>query len=232
MFMNMLTDRKEAGLLLAEKLLKYKGSDALVLAIPRGGVPIAHEIAQTLGLPMDLVLSKKIGHPLNPEFAIGSVSSDTVLIDPHDDIPFEYIENEIERLKKDLKDKYKKYAGDLVPLDVKGRTIILVDDGIATGNTLLATVKMLRKKDPSSVVIVSPVVPHDRVQKIRQAADEFVFLFAPEYFTGVGAFYKNFTQVEDEEVKSLLEDNRKKNPDHDKNSNLEPEETFTDLFLM
>ncbi len=232
MFTEMLTDRKEAGLLLAEKLLRYKDKDAVVLAIPRGGVPVAHEIAKSLNLRMDIVLSKKIGHPLNPEYAIGSVSADTVLVDPHEDIPFEYIENEIARLKKDLAVNYKKYAGDAQPADVKDKTILLVDDGIATGNTLLATVKMLRKKHPREIVIVSPVVPHDRVQRIRQAADEFVFLFAPEYFTGVGAYYKNFNQVSDEEVKFLLADNREYYSVHNKDKDLNPEESFTDLFLM
>jgi putative phosphoribosyl transferase len=154
MFMNLLNDRKEAGLLLAEKLIKYKGKDAVVLAIPRGGVPIGHEIAKTLELPLDIVLSKKIGHPLNPEFAIGSVAADTVIVDPHEDVPFEYIENEIDRIREELSKKYHRYAGNREPFDIEDKIVLLVDDGIATGNTLLATVKMLRKKKPKEIVIV------------------------------------------------------------------------------
>lgn len=204
MNLRILADRNEAGLLLAEKLSKYKDSGALVLAIPRGGVPVGYAIASQLGLDLDITLSKKIGHPLNPEFAIGSVSSDSVILDEHGDVSSRYIESEIASIKKALDEKYKMYTGNGAGPDIKGRVVIVVDDGIATGNTLLATISMLRKKSPLKIVVASPVVPHDRVEKIREAADEFIYLWAPEFFPGVGIFYEDFGQVSDEEVKEML----------------------------
>jgi putative phosphoribosyl transferase len=206
---DIITDRKEAGLLLAEKLMKYKGEDAIVLAIPRGGVPVGYYIAEALNVPLDVVLSKKIGHPLNPEFAIGSVSEDSVIIDSNAEVPAEYIQGEIEKIKKQLREKHKLFAGHENLPEIKNKIVIIVDDGIATGNTLLATVNMLRKKKPAKIVVASPLVPYDRAHKIQVTADDFVYLFAPRYFPGVGAFYKSFEQVSDEEVIRLL--NKKRN---------------------
>jgi predicted phosphoribosyltransferase len=204
MSIGMFKDRQEAGFLLAEKLMHYKNTDAIILAVPRGGVPIGYVIAQKLQLPLDIVLSKKIGHPFNKEFAIGAVSLDSTIIDKHPDISNEYIEQEISKLRKLLKEKYTLYRGQLNPISVKDKIVILVDDGIATGNTLLASIAMLRKKKPAKIVVAVPVLPYETVEIFLNNTDEFIYLMAPTYFRGVGGFYEKFQQVEDEEVIQML----------------------------
>ena len=204
MYNEIIQDRKEAGMLLSEKLEKYQGTDAIILAVPRGGVPIGYEISKNLHLPLDIILSKKIGHPLNKEFAIGAVSLDSSFIDEHPEIPSSYIESEIKKLRESLKDKYNLYMGDRKPIDVKGKTVIVVDDGIATGNTLLACIAMLRKSNPQKIVVAVPVVPFNTVKIFQQKADEFVYLIASKDFRGVGGFYENFEQVNDDEAIRML----------------------------
>ena len=204
MYDGMLKDRIEAGILLSEKLRKYQNSDTIVLAVPRGGVPVGYIIAKSLHLPLDIVLSKKIGHPSNIEFAIGAVSSDSMILDEHPNVPKIYIDNEIIRLRKLMAEKYQHYMGNKKPLDVKGKNIILVDDGIATGNTLLASISMLRKKNPKKIIVATPVIPYNNVPVIEKNTDEFIYLIASKYFRGVGGFYEEFNQVEDEEVIHLL----------------------------
>lgn len=204
MYNEILQDRKEAATLLSDKLEKYQSSDAVILAIPRGGVPIGYEIAKNLHLPLDIILSKKIGHPLNKEFAIGAVSLDSSFIDEHPDISSAYIESEIKKLRASLLEKYNLYMGDRKPTDVKGKIVILVDDGIATGNTLLACIAMLRKSKSKKIVVAVPVVPFDTVRAIQQKADEFVYLIASKNFRGVGGFYEDFEQVNDDEVIRML----------------------------
>jgi putative phosphoribosyl transferase len=204
MYNEILQDRKEAAILLSEKLEKYQSSDAIILAVPRGGVPIGYEIAKNLHLPLDVILSKKIGHPLNKEFAIGAVSLDSSFIDNHPEISTAYIESETKKLRESLQDKYNLYMGDRKPADVTGKTVILVDDGIATGNTLLACIAMLRKNKPQKIIVAVPVVPFDTVKVFQQKADEFIYLIASKDFRGVGGFYEDFEQVNDDEVIRML----------------------------
>lgn len=206
MYNELFKDRKEAGKLLSERLIDYKKSDAVVLAIPRGGLPLGYEIAKALQLPLDVALSKKIGHPNNPEFAIGAISLDSVILDDHPEIPESYISSEIDRLRAVLKEKYQFYTSKHAPIDIKGKIVIIVDDGIATGNTILAIIAMLRKKKPKKIIVAVPVVPNDRVEIFEQETDEFIYLLAPDYFSGVGGFYKNFDQVEDAEAIKFLRD--------------------------
>ncbi len=209
-------NRTEAGLLLAEKLKTYNIQDAVVLAIPRGGVPIGYEIAKQLNLPLDIVLAKKIGHPGNPEYAIGSVSLNSYVLDPHPEVPDEYIKDEITSIRELLKKRYALYTGDHSPINIKGKTVIVVDDGIAIGNTLLATIKMLSKKEPERIVVVTPVTSVSAANKLikSEVVDDFLYLLAPRSFHGVSAFYDEFDQVSDEEVKHLLMElkNNKKKP--------------------
>lgn len=200
----MLKDRIEAGLLLSEKLKKYQNSNSVVLAVPRGGVPVAAIIAKSLHLPLDIVLSKKIGHPYNKEFAIGAVSMDSMIIDEHPDVPKEYIEKEIVKLRKLMREKYEIYMGNREPLDIEDKNVIVVDDGIATGNTLLVSINMLRKKNPAKIIVAVPVIPYDTVPVFEKSTDEFVYLIASKSFRGVGGFYEDFNQVEDDEVIKLL----------------------------
>src|SRR6476620_4237467 len=133
-------NREEAALLLAEKLKKYQGSNSVVLAVPRGGVPVGYIIAKSLKLPLDIIISKKIGHPSNPEYAIGAVSADSVIIAPNTNVSDAYIEREIAKLQKLILEKYDYFKRGKKPIDITGKTIILVDDGIATGRTLMASI--------------------------------------------------------------------------------------------
>nr|WP_315173754.1 phosphoribosyltransferase family protein [uncultured Flavobacterium sp.] len=204
MYNELLNDRKEAGILLSERLKKYQNSNTIILAVPRGGVPVGYEIAKRLHLPMDIVLSKKIGHPNNKEYAIGAVSMNSMTLKEHPEVPQRYIEDEVIRLRKLLKEKYELYMGNREPIDIQGKNVIVVDDGIATGNTLLASISMLRKKEPAKIIAAVPVLPADVIPIFQRNADEFVYLIAAKYFRGVGGFYEQFDQVEDEEVIRML----------------------------
>lgn len=201
----MFENRLDAASKLAEKLSRYKNTDAVVLAIPRGGVAIGKEIADKLNIPLEIILSKKIGHPRNPEFAIGSVSElGMVINDDIMDISMDYIQNEAARLQLQLKEKYKLFMGDRKPTDLKNKIVILVDDGIATGNTILATINMIKKKFPKKLIVAVPVAPPDTTRKINKEVDEMICLLTPADFYAVGQFYADFSQVSDEEVIKML----------------------------
>lgn len=194
-------DRYDAAMQLAHQLEKYRGKDGIVLAVPRGGVPIGYVIAKELGLPLEIILSKKIGHPYNPEFAIGSVTLHGAIIDDNVlDVDMDYIHRTADRILHDLKEKFRLYMGDQKPTSLKNKTVIVVDDGVATGNTLIATVHAIRKDKPKEVVIAIPVSPSKTAEKLREISDELICLYTPQVFYGVGQFYEDFSQVTDEEV--------------------------------
>lgn len=197
-------NRVEAGRLLAKKLEHFRGTDSIVLAIPRGGVPVGAEIARALKLPLDILLSKKIGHPSNPEFAIGAVSPDSVIVDEHTAVSRSYVDEKTAEIRALLNERAKLYRGNRPSPELKGKTVLLIDDGIATGNTLLILLRMLRKQNPAKIIVAVPVAPGRSADMIRKECDEFVCLLEPDYFPGVGAFYSDFRQVEDEEVVTLL----------------------------
>ncbi|MES1249716.1 MAG: phosphoribosyltransferase family protein [Chitinophaga rupis] len=201
----MFSDRKEAGKLLAEKLKKYQGLPGVILAVPRGGVPVAYVVAKELGLPLDLVLTRKIGHPVNREYAIGAVSLTDSFVIPHRGVSQFYIDSEIRTIRERLKEMYRKFMGDKEPEPLTGKTVIVIDDGVATGTTLLGTINMLRKSHPSKIVIAVPVASDSAVKKLSEVADELVVILIPEEFYGVGAFYENFEQVTDKEVMYYLD---------------------------
>lgn len=206
----MFKDRNDAAMQLAKKLDKYKNQNAIVLAIPRGGVPIGYTIAKELGLPMEIVLSKKIGHPQNPEYAIGSVSLQGAIInDDTSGIPQQYIDNETKRILKELEEKFKLFMGDHKPADLNNKIVIIVDDGIATGSTILATVDTIKKNNPQKIIIAVPVAPPSAALKLEKNVNEFVCLLTPLLFRGVGQFYHDFSQVSDDEVIQLLRDIKK-----------------------
>lgn len=196
----MFRNRTEAGLLLASKLKKYQYDPGVILAVPRGGVPVAYMVAKELGFPLEVILTKKIGHPMNPEYAIGAASLSDYFVIPHDDVSQDYIDNEVLKIRKKLKEMYVKFMGDKSPEDLKGKTVIVIDDGIATGNTLLSTIDVIRKSDPAKIVIAVPVAPESAVSKLSKAVDDVVVVMVPENFYGVGSFYEDFDQVSDEEV--------------------------------
>lgn len=200
-------DRKEAGQILAIKLQKYKDDDAIVLAIPRGGVPLGYAIAKSLKLPLEVVLSKKIGHPLHKEYAIGAVTlKNRVLSDVTSHISSEYIEMETKRIREKLKKRFHEYYGNRKPLPLKGHTLIVVDDGIATGNTILSTIEMLFEEKPHKIIVAIPVASNNALRKLQhsQYIDEVVCLLVPENFRAVGQFYQDFEQVDDATVARLL----------------------------
>ena len=196
----MFQNRIEAGLLMAEKLKKYKNDAGIVLAVPRGGIPVAYAVAKELGFPIGVILTKKIGHPLNKEYAIGAVSLTDYFTIPHENVSEEYIQREVDRIRTRLKEMYKIFMGDREPENLQGKTVIVIDDGIATGNTLMGTVNLIRKSKPGKIVIAVPIASKSAVNKLSSEVDEIIALLIPEEFSGVGAFYEDFEQVSDEEV--------------------------------
>ncbi|MDP1728330.1 MAG: phosphoribosyltransferase family protein [Bacteroidota bacterium] len=200
---NVFTNRVQAGLLLAEKLGQYKNSKAIVLAIPRGGIPVGFQIAQKLNLPLDVILTKKIGHPDNREFAIGSVSLDSFFAEKNFGVSQEYINNEVKRIRELLKQKYILFRGNRNPVSVIDKTVILVDDGIATGNTMRAAIKVLRKSKVAKIVVAVPIAPLQS-DEIKFAADEYICLKSPANLLSIGNHYDDFSEVSDEEVLNLL----------------------------
>jgi len=199
-------DRLEAAHKLVQSLADYKHEKGVVLAIPRGGVPIGHVIAKAFHFPLDLLMSKKIGHPLQPEYAIGAVSLEDHIVTEKLDVSQDYIDNEIIRIHQSLKERYKLFRGGQPPVDITGKVAIIVDDGIATGSTILSTLPMLRRKKPQKIVIAVPVAPPDTARKLRLQVDDFICLATPSPFVGVGIHYADFGQVSDEEVKELMRD--------------------------
>lgn len=199
-------DRRAAGRALALALEHLKGSNGIVLAIPRGGVPVAKEVALHLSMPLDILLSKKIGHPANPEFAIGAVTAEDRVVNTEKWPDPEWLEDETARIRTELAAKRRRLKGDQPDLSLRDRTVIIVDDGIATGNTLRATLPMIRRQHPARIVIAAPVAPRATCLALKQEVDEFVVLQMPVQFSGVGAFYDDFTQVEDAEVAAILKE--------------------------
>ncbi|MDX5346212.1 MAG: phosphoribosyltransferase, partial [Hymenobacteraceae bacterium] len=178
----MIKDRQDAAERLAIQLQHHKGENGVVLTIPRGGVPIGVYIAKQLNMPVEVILSKKIGHPTNPEFAIGSVSMDSVDVNEKIPVSKEYLEETVENIREELKRRYKVFMGDKKPADLEGKTVIIVDDGIATGHTLMATIELVKKKKPGKVVVAVPVAPPSAIEKLQTLVDEVICLMAPPDF--------------------------------------------------
>lgn len=200
------TDRYDAAMQLTAFLEKYKKEEGVVLAVPRGGVPIGYYLAKHLNFSLDLLMTKKLGHPLNEEFAIGAVGIENSIIEEPYDVPHAYIEEETKRIREELLKRYKTFMGNKEPVNIKNKTVIVVDDGVATGRTILATIKMLRSKQPKKLVVAVPVASVQAAERIEQEVDDFICLYTPEPFFGVGRFYHDFTQTTDEEVRMLLKE--------------------------
>lgn len=201
-------DRSEAGKLLAEKLGKFSGPHTIVYALPRGGVIVGAEIARALGAPLDLVITRKIGHPANPEFAIASVTeSGEVYINKEDHswINDSWFRRAVEEEQREARRRREVYSPGRHRTSAKGKTAIIVDDGVATGLSLLLAVQEIKKDIPWKIVVAVPVVPAEVVEKIEDMADELVAFIIDERYRGsVGAYYEDFGQVTDIEVKALL----------------------------
>lgn len=204
----MFIDRLDAGRQLAEKLKIFRNESCVILGVPRGGVPVANEISRLLEMPLDILPVKKIGHPVNKEYAIGAVGPEHEYIIPHADVSDHYIESEKIAVRKRLKEMQEKFTGTGNPTGITGKTAIIVDDGIATGNTIMAGIRGIREQGPGKIIVATPVISRQAYDKISLEADEVIILHMPDYFGGVGAFYTNFPQVSDEEVIAILNDNR------------------------
>lgn len=211
----MFVDRTDAGKRLAEALIAYKGQPVVVYALPRGGVVLGVEVARFLDAPLDLIVVRKIGHPLQPEYAIGAVAEDGYVISNP---------NEIARLDKDWFDgaaaaeqqeaqrRRRLFLQGRPPVAVKDKIAIIVDDGLATGLTMLAAIHETRKRGPRKVVVAVPVAAAETADKLRPEVDELVVLYIPEWLGAIGAFYARFNQVSDDEVVALLKSQTRVEP--------------------
>lgn len=205
-------DRLEAGRELAHHLIGLRSRKPVVLALPRGGVPVAYEIARALRAPLDILLVRKIGAPQQPEFALGAVVDSTppqIVLNREAveelSIPPDYLEEETRREVGELERRRAAYLGGRRPVDVRGRVVILVDDGIATGSTVLAALRGLAGAAPAALILAVPVAPRDVIEQLRSEADQIVCPLMPDPFYAVGAYYDDFSQTTDREVIDLLD---------------------------
>ena len=208
------TDRVDAGKRLASALKNFSGKKGIVLAIPRGGVVVGYMISKTLNLPLDMIIPRKIGAPDNPELAIGAVAEDGTAILDQNLIKYlgvsqEYVKEETERQKQEIKRRLKLYRQDTSYPDLKGLDVIVVDDGIATGSTMKAALTSVKNRGAASITVAVPVGPPSTIDELEKMADRVVCLYTPEFFQAIGEFYKDFSQTSDEEVIRLLQENKR-----------------------
>ena len=210
-------DRNEAGIQLAVLLQKYAGDNLVVYALPRGGVPLGVEIAKKLHAPFDLLITKKIGHPGNPEYALCAIAEDGEPICNQDDIGYidnHWLQEEIERVRNEIKRRREKYFGEITHPDIEGKTAIIVDDGIATGYTMLAAINEIKRRKSGKIVVAIPITPEDTARELRKITDDLVSVeIDPFYLGAVGAYCDDFSQVEDEEVIYLIKSLEEKRED-------------------
>jgi len=201
-------DRQDAGRQLARALREYSDGDSVIYALPRGGVVLGSEIANTLHIPLDLVITRKIGHPSNPEYAICAVSEDGELVCNEVEKAFvnkDWLKNAVAKEVKEAARRREVYLRGIKHIPATNITAIVVDDGVATGLTIKAALQSLRKEKPKKLMVAIPVAPHDTLNELRGSADEVVILEdAKDYLGAVGAYYAYFPQVTDEEVIKLL----------------------------
>ena len=204
-------DRNQAGRRLAEKLLVFKGKQPLVLALPRGGLPVGYEAAKALGAPLDLVFVRKIGAPFRPELALGAVADGVHPITIRNDevirmlrVSESYLQEEVRRKLAEIDRRRTLYLAGRPRVEVKGRSAIVVDDGIATGATVRAALRSVRKGEPARLVLAVPVAPSETIEALKKDADEVVCLETPVPFFAISMFYQRFEQVSDQEVVDWL----------------------------
>jgi putative phosphoribosyl transferase len=205
------TNRVNAGQRLAASLSNYSGrSDVLVLALPRGGVPVAFEVARALDAPLDLFVVRKLGVPGHEEYAMGAIASGGIrLVDDAVVRQLRITQREIDTIaqaeQRELERREREYRGDRPPPDIAGRTVIIVDDGLATGATMRVAVAALRQEHPAQIVVAVPIAPPETCETLRREADDVVCAVTPEPFYAVGLWYADFRETTDDEVRDLLE---------------------------
>jgi putative phosphoribosyl transferase len=206
-------DRADAGRRLAEALTHLEGEDAVVLAIPRGGVEVGAEVARAWGWPLDVVIPRKVRAPGNQELGLGAVAPGVRVLDERMvrslRVPPEYLEREIAIEEEEILRRSEAYRAGQPPVDLRGKVAVIVDDGVATGGTATAAVRWARAQGASRVVLAIPVAPAEAVASLAKEADEVVCLATPEPFYAVGQWYAQFPQTSDEEVVRLLEEVRR-----------------------
>lgn len=206
----MFKDRTDAGRQLATVLEQHDVEADLVLAIPRGGLPVGRAVADRLDVPLDIVAARKIGAPGNPELAVGAVASDgTVWLNEalieELRVGDDYIDEQTDHEREAAMRKIQRYRDDRPPLELTGKTVLVVDDGIATGATTIACVRQLKNADVGRVIVAVPVAPPEVVERLRSEADAVICVETPTYFGAVGRFYDSFEQVSDEQAKTYLQ---------------------------
>jgi putative phosphoribosyl transferase len=203
-------DRTEAGRLLAQKLREYANrDDVVVLALPRGGVPVGFEVAKALNAPLDIFLVRKLGLPEQEELAMGAIATGGVRVLNDEvvralDIPDEIVDAVAAKEERELERREREYRGGRAPVDVRGRTVILIDDGLATGSSMRAAALALRNKQPAQIVVAVPVGAPSTCAEFESEVDKVVCAVTPEPFWGVGQWYRDFSPTNDEEVRDLL----------------------------
>jgi predicted phosphoribosyltransferase len=207
----MFKDRAEAGVKLAEKLKKESLAQALVLAIPRGGVPIGKEISRAFGFPLDCLIIKKIPAPQNEELAIGAVGEGGVVVWEEEllsrlEVPVEYRQEIVKQKLTEFEKKENDFRGGRPIPEIQGKTVIITDDGIATGATIKAAIATIRDFRPKEVIVAVPVIAQDTLTEIKQKADRVFYLESPAMFFSVGQFYEDFRQYTDEEIAAILKE--------------------------
>jgi putative phosphoribosyl transferase len=205
----MFASRADAGKQLAAALDHLAGEDVVVLGVPRGGVEVAAEAAAQHGWPVDIVIPRKVGAPFNPELGLGAIAPGVRVLDERMlrtlNVSEDYLEREVAEQEAEIERRTEAYRRGRPAPDLKGRTAVVVDDGIATGGTAIAAVRWAKAQSPATVVLAVPVAPREAVEKLSSEADEVVCLATPEPFYAVGQWYGDFPQIEDEEVVQLLE---------------------------
>jgi predicted phosphoribosyltransferase len=204
-------DRSDAGRRLAKALSEYKGRNAVILALPRGGVPVAAEVAAALEAPLDLILVRKIGVPAQPELAMGAVVDGTAPIIVRNDEVIELsgttadeFNAECKRQLAEIERRRQLYIGERARAEIAGQVVIVIDDGIATGATTRAALQAIRNRKPKELVLAVPVAPPDTIAELRRDVDTLICLETPEVFGAIGYFYRDFGQVSDQEVVAIL----------------------------
>jgi len=205
----MFSDRVEAGKRLAEALDHLDGEEVVVLGVPRGGVVVAAEVAAQHGWPLDIVVPRKVGAPFNPELGLGAIAPGVRVLDERMlrtlGVSEEYLEDEIRKQEEEIRRRTEAYRRGKAPVELAGKTVVIVDDGIATGGTAIAAVRWAKAQGAKRVVPAVPVAPREAVAKLSKEADEVVALAVPEPFFAVGQWYGDFPQTSDEQVVELLD---------------------------
>ena len=206
----MFRDRQQAGKRLAEELQKRGITGDIVLAVPRGGLPVGHAVAEAMGLGLDIVVARKMGAPGNPELAIGAVASDGSVwrndrLIQQLGVDEDYVERTRRQEAENARAKFDRYRGDRPEPELSGKTVLIVDDGVATGATTIACIRLAYSEGAERVILAVPVAPPESVKRLQQEADQVIAVDQPTWFMAVGQFYEQFGQVSDEEAMAYLE---------------------------